>query len=104
MLRDVVLRSKLILRLMGDRRVSLWLKLIPIGTLIYWLSPVDAIAGIPGLSALDDIAVLGVGMYTFIEMCPPDVVREIREDLYSIEGDDDGEIIDGETSDVNDTK
>ncbi len=105
--KDIALRTKLILRLMGDRRVSFLAKLIPVGALAYWIWPMDAIAGIPGLSAIDDIAVLGFGMYMFIEMCPADVVREHREDLSSnndLADEDDGDVIDGEATDVSDTK
>jgi uncharacterized membrane protein YkvA (DUF1232 family) len=108
--KDVVLRIKLILRLMGDRRVSPFVKLIPIGTLVYWLWPLDVIAGIPGLSALDDIAVLGMGTYMFIELCPPEVVREHTKQLMSnneivdeVQAGQD-EIIDGEATDIHDQK
>jgi uncharacterized membrane protein YkvA (DUF1232 family) len=82
-LRDITLRAKLFLRLLGDKRVSLWAKLIPIGALAYLISPVDLIMGIPGVSALDDAAILWLGYYTFIEMCPPDVVRELSSQLVS---------------------
>lgn len=102
-LKDIAVRTKLILRLMGDRRVNFLAKLIPIGTMAYWIWPMDAIAGIPGLSALDDIAVLGLGMYMFIEMCPPDVVREHRQDLYGgneLDDEDDGDIVDGQATDI----
>ena len=47
-LRNFVRQLKLILRLLGDRRVSFWTKLIPFGALIYLVSPVDFIMGIPG--------------------------------------------------------
>ena len=110
-IKDIVLRAKLILYLMGDRRVSPWVKLIPIGTLIYWLSPVDLIMGIPGIDALDDLAVIGLGTYMFIELCPPDVVRELSQKLISnneiidkAKQQDDGDIIDGEATDVTNQK
>jgi uncharacterized membrane protein YkvA (DUF1232 family) len=108
--KDIVLRIKLILRLMGDSRVSPFVKLIPIGTLAYWLWPLDVIAGIPGLSALDDIAVLGMGTYMFIELCPAEVVREHTRALTSNNEiidevqDSQDEIIDGEATDVSNRK
>ncbi len=108
--KDLVIRAKLILRLMGDRRVNPWVKLIPIATLIYWLSPVDLIMGIPGIDALDDIAVIGFGSYMFIELCPPDVVREHTEDLTSNNEivdnatQDEDEIVDGEATDISDRR
>ena len=108
--KDIVGRTKLILRLMGDRRVNPWVKLIPIATLLYWISPVDVIMGIPGINALDDIAVIGFGSYLFIEMCPRDVVREHTEDLDSNNeivddaSQDEDDIVDGEATDVSDRK
>jgi len=99
-LRNVVLQTKLVLRLMGDRRVSAWIKLIPLGTLIYLVSPIDLIMGIPGVAALDDAAIIWFGSNLFVELCPPDVVKEHMADLQSnLEDDDD--VIDAETTDVN---
>lgn len=79
-LEEATFRLKLIWRLMGDRRVSPLVKLLPIGALIYLISPVDAIMGIPGLSALDDMGILWLGSYFFIELCPTNVIEEhVRE-------------------------
>jgi len=99
-LRNMVLQTKLILRLLGDRRVSFWTKLIPFGTLIYLVSPVDLIMGIPGLSALDDAAIVWFGSNLFIELCPRDVVQEHMSDLQS-NVDDTDDVIDAESTDVN---
>ncbi len=73
--RNILNQLKLIFRLMGDRRVSFFAKLIPIGTLIYLISPVDAIS-IPIIGVVDDAAVLWLGSYVFTELCPPEVVEE----------------------------
>jgi hypothetical protein len=67
---DLVNRIKLILRLMGDPRVSPLVKIIPIGSLIYLLFPDIA----PG--PVDDAAIIWFGTYLFVELCPPDVVEE----------------------------
>jgi hypothetical protein len=67
---DLLQRAKLIIRLMGDNRVSPLLKLIPIGTIAYLIFPLD----IPG--PIDDAAVIWLGLYLFVEMCPPDIVEE----------------------------
>lgn len=99
-LRNIVIQTKLILRLLGDRRVSFWTKLIPFGTLIYLVSPIDIIMGIPGVAALDDAAILWFGTNLFVELCPPDVVREHRESLQS-NLDDADDVIDAESTDVN---
>lgn len=99
-LRNVVLQTKLILRLLGDSRVSFWTKLIPFGTLVYLVSPVDIIMGIPGLAALDDAAIVWFGSNLFLELCPKDVVQEHMGELQS-NLDDADDVIDAETTDVN---
>jgi uncharacterized membrane protein YkvA (DUF1232 family) len=78
MIRDFVLRVKLILRLLGDRRVSPWLKIIPVAGLAYLVSPIDLIPDIvlPVIGELDDAAVLWLTNYLFIELCPPEIVAE----------------------------
>jgi uncharacterized membrane protein YkvA (DUF1232 family) len=99
--KDLLAKIKLIGRLMADRRVPFWTKMLPIGALAYVVSPVDFIMGIPGLDAIDDVAVLWLGSTLFIELCPPDVVAELSQDLLG-EGNetDSGDVIDGEVSDV----
>jgi len=103
-LRDLVLRLKLIVRLMGDRRVNPFLKLLPVASLAYLVFPFDLISVIPGVSALDDVAIVSLGAYMFIEFCPPEVVQEHMQKLTSnmdvVEGND--EIVDAEAVDLND--
>jgi len=98
-LRNFVFQAKLVLRLLGDRRVSFWTKLVPFGTLIYLISPIDLIMGIPGLAALDDAAIVWFGSNLFIELCPRDVVQEHMSELQSnLDSDDD--VIDADSTDV----
>lgn len=66
----LTIQIKLILRLLADRRVNPLLKLLPIGSIIYMLVP-DIMVG-----PLDDAAIIWLGTYLFIELCPPDVVKE----------------------------
>jgi len=66
---------KLVIRLMGDRRISPFLKLIPFGTLVYLFMP-DLIP-LP----FDDAAIIGLGVYLFVELCPPEIVEEHRAAL-----------------------
>lgn len=105
-IQDVVQRVKLILRLMGDSRVSFWLKLIPIASIIYLFSPVDLAPGVvlPVVGALDDAAILWAGFYLFVELCPPDVVQEHSKALTGVipgtARDVDEDVIDGESRDV----
>lgn len=109
--RDFALRSRLILRLMADGRVNFLLKLLPVGALAYLISPVDFIpaAVAPIIGTADDIAIVWMGLYLFIEMCPPNVVREHLKTLLSSmqdpanetkTSDDTSEIIDGEATDI----
>ena len=83
---DVVLRLKLILRLIGDRRVNFLLKLLPIGALIYLVSPIDLIPGavLPVIGALDDVAVLWLGATLFVSLCPEDIVEEHTRALHKV--------------------
>lgn len=109
--RDFALRSRLILRLMADGRVNFLLKLLPVGALAYLISPVDFIpaAVAPIIGTADDIAIVWMGMYLFLEMCPPNVVREHLKNLLNNLQDpvnepktagDDNDIIDGEATDI----
>jgi uncharacterized membrane protein YkvA (DUF1232 family) len=106
MLHDLAKRIKLILRLMGDSRVNLFLKLLPLASLGYLIWPIDLIPGIalPVIGALDDAAVLWFGVYLFVELCPPEVVEEHMRSLSSnadiVEGDD--EVVEAETVDLPD--
>jgi uncharacterized membrane protein YkvA (DUF1232 family) len=109
MFSDLVVRIKLIARLMADRRVSPWLKLLPIGALAYLISPIDLIPGgiAPIIGAVDDVAVVWFGASLFIELCPADVVREHMNQLTSNNDmvdnpPPDGEVVDGEVTDVTD--
>ena len=70
---------RLVMRLMGDQRVPMLLKLIPIGTLLYFIIPVDLLLG-----PIDDAVVIGLGLYLFIELCPPDVVAEHRQAIKNV--------------------
>ncbi len=106
-LRDVILRIKLILKLMGDRRVNFFLKLLPIASLAYLIWPFDLASGIvlPVIGALDDVAILWLGPYLFLELCPPNLVQEHMKLLSSnLERQEDDEVIDGEASEVEEKK
>jgi hypothetical protein len=70
MLNDLVNRIKLIIRLLGDRRVSPLIKLIPIGSALYFIIP-DLVLG-----PLDDAAIIWMATYLFVELCPPELVDE----------------------------
>jgi len=106
MLRDFVTRLKLIGKLMGDRRVSFFLKLLPVASIAYLVSPIDLVPGVvlPVIGVLDDAAILWIGTNLFVELCPADVVQEHMAGLTSNLNVDDepGEVVDAESTDVND--
>jgi uncharacterized membrane protein YkvA (DUF1232 family) len=95
-LEQISLRARLILRLMMDRRISFWLKLLPVGSLIYLVNPID----IPG--PIDDIAVVSIGLYLFVDLCPPAIVQEHMNNMRSVvnaaayDPPADGEVVDAE--------
>ena len=108
---DMIFRVKLILRLMGDKRVSVLLKLLPVGALIYLVSPIDLIPGgvLPVIGALDDAAVLWLGATMFVALCPEEVVQEHTNALQKVvpaswrdvpEKDGTGEVIDVDSHEV----
>jgi len=101
MLRSFAARLKLITRLMGDGRVSVFLKLLPLASLAYLFWPIDAIA-LPVIGVLDDAAILWIGSTLFVELCPPTVVKEHEAELASNLDDDPDDVVDAESTDVND--
>ncbi|MCJ7706167.1 MAG: hypothetical protein MUO38_00980 [Anaerolineales bacterium] len=76
--RDLALRLRLILRLMGDRRVSPFVKLLPIGSVVYLFLP-DLVPG-----PIDDAAMIWLLAYLFVELSPAEVVAEHMRDLTSV--------------------
>ena len=100
--RSVINQLKLIFRLMGDSRVNMFAKLVPIGALVYLVSPIDAIS-IPVIGVVDDAALLWLGSYIFTELCPPEVVAEHMKELAgNMQVNPRDEIVDAETTDVSD--
>jgi len=94
---DLANRIKLIVRLIADPRVSPLLKLLPIGSLLYFIIPDIA----PG--PIDDVAIIWLGTYLFVELCPPEVVQEHMNALKQVvpgewrdSQDAEGEVIDAD--------
>lgn len=84
-LAEVLKQGRLILRLLGDRRVPVWPKLIIPATIVYILSPIDLLSDpILGLGQIDDVAVLLIGLKLFVELSPTRIVREHLDDLSSV--------------------
>ncbi len=85
-LKDLTFRGRLIWRLLKDKRVNPFLKLLPIGALIYLISPLDIIPDIalPVIGVLDDAVVLWLGATLFVNLCPDDVVQEHTDALQKV--------------------
>ncbi len=101
--RDLARYFKLIWRLLRDQRVHPLLKILPIGAMIYLAWPLDLAPGmtLPVIGALDDMAILWLGLNLFVELSPADVVQEHRQQLgLSTTNDPDGDIIDARSEDV----
>ena len=102
-IRDFVLRVKLIVRLIGDKRINPWLKVIPVAGLVYLISPFDLIPDImlPVIGELDDAAILWLTNYLFIEMCPPEIVQEhVKALSANTSRDEDDEVIEAESVEI----
>jgi hypothetical protein len=84
---NLTLRIKLIIRLLRDPRVNPLLKVLPIASLIYLVVP-DLVP-----TPIDDAAIIWLGSYLFVELCPPEVVEEHMQEL--------ARIVPGEWRDVN---
>ncbi len=106
-IRDFVLRVKLIVRLIGDKRVNPWLKIIPVAGLVYLISPLDIIPDImlPVIGELDDAAVLWLTNYLFIELCPPEIVQEHVKALNAnTSRAEDDDIVEAESVEIKDKR
>lgn len=101
---DFIKRIKLVGRLMGDSRVSPFVKVLPLASLAYLILPIDLAPGIalPIIGALDDAAVLWFGSTLFVELCPDEVVQEHQRALEGRMAEASDEIVDVEPTDIND--
>jgi uncharacterized membrane protein YkvA (DUF1232 family) len=66
-------------RLLLDRRVGFLLKLIPIGALIYVISPLDWI-----IPVVDDLVIAALAVVLFVELSPPEIAAEHRKAIESV--------------------
>jgi uncharacterized membrane protein YkvA (DUF1232 family) len=96
--KDLYQNIRLIIRLMGDPRVNIFLKVLPIGALIYLVIPFDFLP----INPLDDALVLWAGLALFLELCPDDVVEGHRQALrQNIKGKETPQVvIDGDHKDI----
>jgi uncharacterized membrane protein YkvA (DUF1232 family) len=68
---------KLFWRLLKDRRVPLWPKLLLTLVLAYVIVPVDLLPDfLAALGQVDDLLVVFLGLQAFVRFCPQQIVRE----------------------------
>ena len=64
-------------RLLRDRRVAFLAKAFLVTTLAYLIWPADLVPDfIPFVGEVDDLVVVLAGLWLFVRLCPPQVVRE----------------------------
>lgn len=79
-----VRRVRLIWRLLRDERVPVIIKAPPMLAIIYVVFPIDFVPDIfLPIGGLDDIAALIFGFSIFVELVPPDIVREHERELMA---------------------
>ncbi len=99
-------QTRLVMRLMTDKRVSVFLKALPVAAVAYVLMPFDISPDmVPVLGQLDDLGLFVLGMKMFTDMSPLNVVEEHMTSIREADGygylneaaeDDSPLIIDGE--------
>jgi len=73
-------QARLVFELMRDRRVPIWMRLIPLVGIVYLLSPIELMPDITLLpfGILDDLVVIVVCLTIFLAIAPKEVVEEHR--------------------------
>ena len=89
---------RMFIRLMADRRVPFWVKLVPVAAVIYIVSPIDLRPDfIPILGQLDDLLIAILLLILFVILVPGEARRDAfrggnsdrddkREDPVTLEG------------------
>ena len=82
MIRAMLAQVELTWRLLRDPRVPMLTKAIPVGAILYVLSPFDLIPDFfIGIGQIDDIGILIGAMRLFESAAPGDVVEELKQDI-----------------------
>ncbi|MFP3897373.1 MAG: YkvA family protein [Anaerolineales bacterium] len=95
----VIERLRLAWRLFWDDRVSDWVKVVPLFSILYLIWPFDLLSDpLLGLGQLDDLAVMALALKIFISLCPSEVVSEHWNALTRAEeaAAHEGETVEGE--------
>lgn len=85
--REMWQHSRLVMRLMRDREVPFYLKILPVAGLGYALFPFDLLPDlVPVVGQLDDVTALLVSSKLFIELAPPAVVARHLQSIRESDG------------------
>lgn len=74
--KDIIFKFRLTVLLILDKRVAIYLKLIPVAALVYLVVPFDLVIG-----PIDDAALIMGAMQLFISLCPQELVEERSQEL-----------------------
>ena len=75
---DLLKSARLSWRLLWDRRMPLWTKVVPLGAAFYLLWPADLLADpILGLGQLDDLAIVLFAARLFISLAPVALLADL---------------------------
>lgn len=95
-LQELWQQIKLVYYLLRDKKVPLYLKVLPFAGLLYVLFPIDFIPDVlPVLGQLDDLTILIIGLKVFIEMAPADAVAYYMNMMRG-----QSQVVDGQATDV----
>jgi uncharacterized membrane protein YkvA (DUF1232 family) len=84
---ELLQQLRLVWYLLKDKDVPIYLKLIPVASLVYLIVPIDIIPDmLPGLGQLDDLGVIVLGLKMFIDMSPKDLVDYYLAELKGLNG------------------
>lgn len=75
-LADLFLKFRLMFRLLADPRVDWFFKLIPFGTFVYLIMPLDFLFG-----PIDDAVIIYAGIEIFLQLCPQEILQEHLDTL-----------------------
>ena len=98
-------QAQLVWRLFKDREVPIYLKALPVGAMVYLISPLDLLPDFifpPVIGQLDDFTALLAAAKLFIELSPKHIVEKhraaIRGTDYIVTDDVSEKMVEGEVS------
>lgn len=91
---EVQKNGRLVWELLKHPRVSTLAKIVPFLGVLYWLNPIDPLPPPFNMTPIDDVAAFILGIKIFMELCPSDLVEELRYKINYGNSSDDSEVID----------